>query len=151
MTQTATKGIRWPIRCAECGKGNVVPKTAPGRTAKYKTLAAVPVPDDLEIPTCDVCGMEWIDRTSAKAIDAALEPAYQQQLHQLALAHLRRLTEQHITQQRLERILGLSQGYLSKIRSGASNPSPMLVSILGLLTVDPEKRLQEVEMADAAA
>lgn len=95
--------------------------------------------------------MEWVDPASAKVIDAALEPIYQQQLRQLVVEHLRHLSEHGVTQQRLERTLGLSQGYLSKIRSGTSNPSPMLVSVLALLAVNPEQRLQEVEMASAAA
>jgi hypothetical protein len=147
---TTTKGIRWPVKCVECGKGNVVPTAAPGRTTRYKTLPDLAVPEDLEIPTCDACGTEWIDRQAAKAVDAALEPVYQQRLGQHASACLKQLSE-HVTQQRLEKILGLSQGYLSKIRSGASKPSPMLVSILALLAVDPERRLREVEETALAA
>ncbi len=58
--------------------------------------------------------------------------------------NLQRLTE-HVTQRRLEQSLGLSQGYLSKVRSGASNPSPVLASCLRLLAADPEHRLHEME------
>ncbi len=149
--ETKSEGIAWPVRCVECGKGNVAPMAAPGRTARYKILADLTVPGDLEIPTCDACGMEWIDQPAAEAVDAALEPVYQRRLRQLASAYLEQLAEQCVTQQRLEKLLGLSQGYLSKIRSGASNPSPMLVSALGLLTIDPERRLREVEESFAAA
>ncbi len=149
--ETRTRGIAWPIKCVECGEGHVVPAATPGRTARYKTLPDLPVPDDLEIPTCDACGMEWIDRHAAEAVDAALEPIYQRRLHHLASAYLKQLADQRVTQRRLERLLGLSQGYLSKIRSGASNPSPMLVGVLRLLTIDPQRRLREVEESFAAA
>ena len=42
-------------------------------------------------------------------------------------------------------LLGLSQGYLSRLRSGGGNPSPELVSNLALLAQDPKTRLSELE------
>ena len=51
----------------------------------------------------------------------------------------------HISQRQLERLLGLSQGYLSRLRSGAGNPSPELVSHLALLAKDPSTRLSELQ------
>ena len=65
--------IAWPIRCSTCGEGEVSPLARPGRTACYKNMAALPIPDDLAIPTCRACGAEWIDRPTAEAVDAALE------------------------------------------------------------------------------
>jgi hypothetical protein len=114
-------------------------------------MQGLAVPEDLPIPTCDACGEQWIDRTTAQAMDEALEQQYQSRLGELAGAYLEKLAAQHITQRRLEQILGLSQGYLSKIRAGTSRPSPMLVSCLFLLAMDPEGRLREVEENLAAA
>jgi transcriptional regulator with XRE-family HTH domain len=51
----------------------------------------------------------------------------------------------HIPQRRLEELLGLSRGYISKLRAGDRNPSPELVSDLALIARDPEGRLQELE------
>jgi Helix-turn-helix len=149
---TATKEpISWPIPCPTCGNGEVVPVARPGRTARYKNMPALPVPEDLPIPTCLACGVEWIDRPTATTVDAALERQYQRRLWELAVAGLERLAALRITQQRVEKILGLSQGYLSKIRSGASRPSATLVSCLHLLASDPEHRLREMEEWFAAA
>ena len=65
--------IAWPIRCSTCGEGEVSPLARPGRTARYKNMAALPIPDDLAIPTCGACGAEWIDRPTA--VEAAIEDA----------------------------------------------------------------------------
>jgi len=69
----------------------------------------------------------------------------------MAVRELQKLAAQRVTQRRIERLLGLSQGYLSKIRSGVSNPSPMLVGLLHLLASDPERRLREVEESFGSA
>lgn len=149
--QGAGQDIAWPIRCVHCGEGEVRPLAGSKRTATYKNIPGLSLPEDLPIPTCSVCGEQWIDRTTAQAMDAALEQQYQSRLSELAVVHLEKLTEQRVTQRRLERILGLSQGYLSKIRAGTSRPSPMLVSCLFLLATDPEGRLREMEESLAAA
>ncbi len=143
--------ISWPIHCPTCGKGEVRPVAQSGRKARYKNMAALPLPDDLAIPTCSTCGEEWIDRVTADAIDVALEHEYQERLRLLAVGSLEKLSANRVTLRRLERILGLSHGYLSKIRSGASRPSAALVSCLYLLASDPECRLREMEESFAAA
>ena len=114
-------------------------------------METLPLPDDLPIPTCSACGEEWIDRTTAQAVDSALEQEYQDRLRQLVVGSLERLAASGVTQRRLEQSLGLSHGYLSKIRSGASRPSAALVSCLHLLATDPECRLREMEESFAAA
>lgn len=149
MKHAQVPGLTWPADCPECGQGQIVPLARAGRTARHKNMPDLPVPADLAIPTCNVCSEEWIDGPTALALDRALEAAYQRQLQLLAITWLQKLAEQHVTQRHLERLLGLSQGYLSKIRSGASHPSPMLVGYLHLLATDPERRLREVESSFA--
>ena len=51
----------------------------------------------------------------------------------------------HSSQRRLERLLGLSQGYLSRLRACVSNPSAELVAHLAMLCQDPPTRLLELE------
>ena len=149
----APKGdeIAWPIHCPTCGKGEVLPVARPGRTVRYKNMEALLLPDDLAIPTCSACGEEWIDRATANAVDAVLEQVYQERLQKLAVISLEKLAASRVTQRRLEKTLGLSHGYLSKIRSGASRPSAALVSCLHLLASDPECRLREMEESFIAA
>lgn len=48
------------------------------------------------------------------------------------------------SQRSVERLLGLSQGYLSRVGRGAGNPSPALIAVLTLLANDP-KRFAELE------
>ena len=51
----------------------------------------------------------------------------------------------HSSQRRLEHLLRLSQGYLSRLRAGVSNPSAELVANLAMLCQDPPTRLLELE------
>jgi hypothetical protein len=61
------------------------------------------------------------------------------------------LTPSHISKRRLELLLGLSQGYLSRLRSGSGNPSPTLVYTHVILALDPATRLAELEKFQADA
>ena len=51
----------------------------------------------------------------------------------------------HISQRKLESLLRLSQGYLSRLRACVSNPSAELVANLAMLCQDPPTRLLELE------
>jgi hypothetical protein len=55
------------------------------------------------------------------------------------------LITEHISQRRLEMIVGLSQGYLSRLRAGHGTPSPELVGFLALIAHDPDGRLCELQ------
>ena len=144
MTHPRQKAaVSWPVGCPECGRGTIRPLAAAGRLASYKNMT-LPLPAHLEIPTCDNCGLEWIDPKTATSVDAALDAAFQKEAHEQAATLLADL-RQHVTQKRMESLLGLSHGYLSKIRSGASVPSPMLLACLKLLATDPTGRVQELE------
>jgi DNA-binding transcriptional regulator YiaG len=146
---TKAKGkIAWPVTCADCGVGKIRPATRAGRTSRYKTLV-LEVPADLSIPTCDNCGAEWIDPGTAAALDDALESAFEVAAHAQVEALLNELASE-VTQRRMEAVLGLSQGYLSKLRSGTSTPSAMLLACLKLLARDPANRIQELESVGRA-
>ncbi|PSM31696.1 helix-turn-helix domain-containing protein [Haliangium sp. UPWRP_2] len=54
-----------------------------------------------------------------------------------------RLTHSRRSQRSIERLLGLSQGYLCRLRAGDGNPSPALIAVLLLLANDP-RRLDEL-------
>ena len=131
-------------RCRHCSIGKVRPVAKGGRQGSYKNLAGLAIPAEIEIPTCDNCGAEWLDLTTSKRIDHALEKVYRGELR----VRVRTAIETVIkaaSQSRLESLLGMSQGYLSKLRSGARDPSPELVSQLALLASDPVKRVRELE------
>ena len=51
----------------------------------------------------------------------------------------------YISQRQLELLLGLAQGYLSRLLAQAGNPSSPLVLLLALIAKDPQARLDEVQ------
>jgi len=116
----------------------------PGRTIHYKTIAALPLPADLPIPTCSRCKAEYLDAETAQHLDGILAALYLAELRRLASEAIKTL-RQHISQRKLELQLGLSQGYLSRLLTDAGHPSPPLVLLLAQLAQDPASRLPEVE------
>jgi transcriptional regulator with XRE-family HTH domain len=52
-----------------------------------------------------------------------------------------------ITQRRLEQVLGLSAGYLSRVRAKRGDASAQLVSTLVLIAEDPKRRLIALDRA----
>lgn len=135
-----------PRRCRECGEGTVRPVAKAGRTMPFRNMAALAVPSTLAIPTCDHCGNEWIDPKTARAIDEALQGAYAEELHKrLEAALVTILAAADVSQRRLEQLLGLSIGYLSRVRSKRGDASAQLVSALALIAEDPKRRLNELD------
>ncbi len=128
------------MKCHSCHQGTVVPLAKPGRTAPYKTIPNLPVPADLVIPTCDHCGEEWMTPEDAARIDAAMEAVYREEL----LARLRAVLPEPRDAGRVERDLGLSRGYLSRLRKGGRPPSEVLLAVLALVRED-QGNLRKVE------
>lgn len=61
--------------CAECG-GTVALTTTAGRTASYRGMTGLKVPDDLAIPTCQGCRAEWLDGPMIDVLEAILAPQH---------------------------------------------------------------------------
>jgi len=144
MTPTPPASAPLPKKCLQCGGNTVRPRRRPGRTVHYKTIAALPLPADLMIPTCSRCRAEYLDADTAQRLDATLSALYLAELRRRACEAIKTL-RQHTSQRRLELRLGLSQGYLSRVMTDAGNPSPALVLLLAQLAKDPPSRLLEVE------
>jgi hypothetical protein len=130
-------------RCGECGLGKVRPVKGQGRVASYKNMK-LEIPADMDIPTCDNCGSEWLDRAGIMELDAALEKIYRELLRELFEENVSRLRDD-VSMRRVESALGLSEGYLSKAKQGRSEPSASLVSSLALLARDTEAGLAILE------
>jgi hypothetical protein len=136
--------------CAHCGRLAVRPFARPGRTMRYRTLLAFPVPADCAIPTCSRCQSEYVGTETRERLGVLLAPLYERELtHRLQLALKEVLTV--ISQRKLELQLGLSQGYLSRLLTGAGRPSEPLLALLMLLAGDPKARLMELERLAGAA
>jgi len=116
----------------------------PGRTRPYRNMRALPIPEDFPLPTCIKCRTEVLD----KETHAKLAPLLLEEYRSALRRRIRRIIDAltgHTSQRKLELLLGLSQGYLSRLRSGSGNPSPELVSHLALIAKDPSVRLLELQ------
>lgn len=127
--------------CVRCG-GRVRPVKRPGRTTRYQAVAALPIPSDFPIPTCIKCRAEYFDSALSGLLARVLQPLYQDVLQAAASELIERICAA-TPQRRLELILGLSQGYLSKLKARAGRPSSALVALLFLL--DRPGAVSEVE------
>ena len=130
--------------CLRCGGHTVRPVQCSARTVSYRVFPALPLPADLLIPTCSRCRAESLDLGTTQRLHQILPHLYQAELRRLAGQELRALSP-HISQRQLELLVGLAQGYLSRLLAQAGNPSSALVLLLGLLAKDPQARLSEVQ------
>lgn len=130
--------------CARCGSKTVRKRGRPGRTASYRNMPALPVPEHFPIPTCSRCHQEFVDPQTASDLHEVLRELYRSALKARVRRAIDELTRV-VSQRRLEMLLGMSQGYLSRLRAGDGTPSPELVNHLALIARDPLARLREIE------
>ena len=100
---------------------------------RYRNIAALPIPADFPIPTCGRCAAEYLSRATCDHLAPMLLRSYQAALRSAA-ARLVTAATAKISQRRLEALLGVSQGYLSRLKSQSGQPSSILVALLHLLT-----------------
>jgi len=130
--------------CPSCERGTLMNRGGKGRCFPHRIFRELELPEDVELPTCDHCEKIIFNPKVAAAFDEGLSRAYQAQLSQIIAESLSALTPGFMTQQDLERSLGLSRGYISKLKGGKES-SPVIAGLLGLLSVDPQARLKELE------
>lgn len=122
--------------CVRCGARRVTLRQGPGRTCTYRVFPALPVPQNVGIPTCGRCAAQYIDEHTAATLEPVLAAEYRKELSrraQRAIAHL----SPYISQSATERLLDISQGYLSRIYGGHGTPSAQLVVLLAVLAREP--------------
>lgn len=134
-----------PRRCVRCGSRSVRPRKAAGRTRPYRVFAALAVPDDCLIPACHSCGAQYLDDETIAALGPVLERVYCAELQRIAALMLGRIPRKLIPRRRLELLLGLSQGYLSRIAAGDGVPSAPLVLLLGLIAEGAPESIATIE------
>jgi hypothetical protein len=132
-----------PRRCRNCEKGTIRLVAKAGRKERYRNIL-IEVPADLPIPTCDNCATEWMNESTAASLDAALESTYRGEVRKRFDKLLRAILEV-INQRRLESIVGVSDGYISKLKRGEREPSMEFVTHMALIAKDPAGRVREVE------
>lgn len=60
-----------PFRCWHCG-GRVRGAVGTGRTRLYMGGVERPIPDDFELPTCEICGEVYTDPLIEQRLDAVI-------------------------------------------------------------------------------
>lgn len=136
--------------CAHCGHRTVRPRAGAGRFRPYRMMPALALPADFPIPTCSRCCAEYIDGTTSGALSQVLHAAFETELRRRAREAVAEVCR-YISQRRLEKLLGLSQGYLSRLHGEHGTPSTALVTLLALLAQEPPARLREVELSWTSA
>ena len=116
--------------CPTCGT-RLVKRRRSGRTVAYKVFRALPLPPVLT-ERCSSCGYEVLPAIDTRELVAAAR----QQLRDRARSAIWRLRG-HGSERRLERELGLAQGYLSRLGGGNATPSAPLVLLLSILADNP--------------
>lgn len=129
-------------RCALCEKGTVTP-VATQTPMPHAHVTALKPAWPVNVPTCDHCHEQFINTATARALDAALEAALQALQARLVSQAIERLGTVR-TQRQWEKRLGLSPGYLSRLKTGKEG-SVVLTTLLGLLAQAPARQWQQVE------
>lgn len=128
--------------CPQCNRGEIQMRAGPHRRMRYRHMPGLELPETLELPTCTACGERWLDAEALRNIDTTLEAEYRRQLTLKAERAIEAL-QPHMPQRDLERLLGMSAGWLSKLKNGRE-PSAPLTALLMLLAAQPE-RLEELQ------
>lgn len=130
------------LTCPRCGSN--AKRTAQRKRFRYLNAESVSLNQPLRLPRCCTCRHVWLDERAKAVLAKDLAEAYRAELRQRIQIVLP-MIDPHMSQAGLERLLGLSQGYLSRLRGGAGTPSSELVSNLALIAADPPVRLRELE------
>ena len=129
-------------QCPCCGRHSLRLTREPGRACRYRHMYLT-LPPELPVPTCLRCRHMVLTYESVPQLDSTLKATFRAELVHRASVEISHLSAFY-SQRRLERELDLSQGYLSKLCSGDSVPSAVLVSLLALLSSDPS-RVEELK------
>ena len=111
---------------------------------RYRVFSRFPIPFGFYIPTCMSCGAEDLDKETAAKLANLMAGVYTDELRR-RLAEALVKVYPSIRARQLEKRLGLSPGYLSRLcPNGKSRPSAPLVALLTLLAHEPQQRLREL-------
>ena len=92
------------------------------------------------LPVGELAGLEQGESVS-QATAARIRQAVSTHRRERAAALIDRLCAR-ISQRHVEHVLGLSQGYLSRLRTGCGTPSPLVLAALTLLANDPSRVIE---------
>jgi hypothetical protein len=137
-------------KCPRCRRAAVRERGGTGRTIAYRVFADLALPDDVPIATCGKCGATYFDAATAAALGPTLKNQYNKRLLRLAREALRKI-KPHLSHRRLERLVSVSQGYLSRVQTKPVCVSAQLVALLMLMAESPAAQLAALRRGWASA
>lgn len=126
-------------RCAACGETAVHRVARPGRRHVYKDIE-LEIPATLSLVECAKCSERYLTQADLAKLDEALASAYVAHLRVKLEESLEKLKSAGFALANVERELGLSLGYLSKVRKKV-DPSFQLVALVALVADHPLRNL----------
>lgn len=129
-------------RCPLCEKGTVA-LVASREPMPYRHVVSLQPAWPVRVPTCDRCHERFINTATARALDESLEAALLALQQRLVAEALQRLGAVRPLRQ-WEKRLGLSPGYLSRLKTGKES-SVVLTTLLTLLAQSPARQWSHVE------
>ena len=128
--------------CPLCEKGTIS-AVATREPMPFRHVVSLQPSRPIPVPTCDRCGERFIDTATARALDEALEEALLTLNQNLVADAIERLAAVHPERQ-WEKRLGLSPGYLSRLKAGKES-SVALTTLLVLLGQSPTRQWSQFE------
>src|SRR5690606_36678789 len=121
----------------------------------YRRGFVLEVPEDIEIPTCDRCGAEYIDMDLRDQIKARLKPKHDESQSDhisFLIGAIQNRTQ--ASYREIEKACGLTPTYLSHVLSGRREASEQLIALLEAYAVCPsevQRRLERKSAHDTAS
>lgn len=124
--------------CPACGEGTISRRDVRGMSLPHRDAPEVVLTVSIRVPCCDRCREMLLDVADAGALDVALARDYRRQRQATLQDDLRALLEtHHLRQCDIERLCGVSAGYVSKVLRDEKAASPLLLRLVHLLRVAP--------------
>jgi hypothetical protein len=116
-----------------------------GRRMPLKQIPDLEIPAHFAIPTCDRCDAEILGDAELVTLDSVMKSAYAQALSSKSEQSIRDL-QGEVHQRELERLIGVSAGYVSKLKHAQAEPGGPITALLMLLADEPRliERLREL-------
>jgi len=131
--------------CPACQEGTIDMRNIRGLAVPFRDEPAVVIDEDLIVPRCDNCGEILLNEKLAAAYDAVAQQSYERQrITQQKEEIEKALSALRVNQSELETLLGVSQGYVSKLMRGEKVTSATTVRFLHVLSSDPPRAVRSL-------
>ena len=117
-------------RCSSCG-GRVTPRSGTGRFRSFRWGISLPIPDDVEIPTCERCGELYVSAEQAPELERRMQAVFKTWAADHVAKIIKVLALRHsVNQRQIARICDITPSHLSHILGAQKPPSITLIRLL---------------------